>query len=1004
MAEYILNKRYANHYGIDLKSNDLVRDPRFASETSNAQYRKNGTIEKRKGYHSNFGDTTGHEGERGGYGLFTYNKINPLTGDPEVEEITVDENIFRSRKTIITVEYLGTYAGTFFSNVYSPDDGEFMLFLDENTNRVLSFGLGIGLDETTPITIQQMIDAINTAKNIIGSDYAEAGSTDTIINATAHSVLAGDEIIFKTGSLVGERIEVQSVNANDITMVSPFSAAPSVGDKFDFIRSTKKFVAVPGKYSVSDQAETGSTNTVINATGHVANLGDWIVIKSGTYVGEQSEVTSITANTITLTTPLSGAPANGDDFDIYEKQDGYDTSIPAAFLTTRNNDNIHDGISEPYAKKWTQIYSPISNPLSSYYAQIQKDNFINATFVQSNNSVFIGTGYSEILKYDGNSVYRAGLPDPGAVTSAEIAGTGTIINSGTDENYVHKIRYIQYDAAGAIIEGNISETDPLPLTGNANIEVTINHVKYDTGFNTNCAIVNGAQTSTNVSVNIEQLIVDDGSGGNHTMQIGDTAYFYTTLGYVERVVVDRTPTTINIYGAPVTVADNAVISNNLRIGIYRSKDAGGSIPAIFYLVEEIPNNSFVSTPQVYTDVTTDNDLGEFLIEPLTDRSPPPKGKFLSLWNGAMIVSGNIQDPNKLYYSDIDGPEYFPNDTNILNVENVTGDIVTGIVQNSNGFYVFKEISVGWLSGDINSGAFRLEWRSLDTGCESHHTITEVEGRIYWWSSNGPYWSAGGSPPLPVGRNEDGAGRLEPVMDQFGLSSDVILNAKQAVAVNDRREQKWIVFLPADSSLNNVDYANDNSRTFVYDYTRDAWLEWSNYNMMGGATTSGDEFYLMERRLSVNDGAITHYTYRRLNLNESIDYQDHNVPISFKYASQWEALGEPSVLKRFLEVKIFLVEDYFNSDLSLNITQEINYIKDDPRINFDVSAISGGYGQNQYGNSPYGDYADTTVRHSLNRDRVRSMRLVFNNAEDQTNVFLTGWELEIATPYRKGFKQ
>jgi len=38
MSDYLLQKRYVNHLGLDLKSTDLVRPEQFASDMLNAQY------------------------------------------------------------------------------------------------------------------------------------------------------------------------------------------------------------------------------------------------------------------------------------------------------------------------------------------------------------------------------------------------------------------------------------------------------------------------------------------------------------------------------------------------------------------------------------------------------------------------------------------------------------------------------------------------------------------------------------------------------------------------------------------------------------------------------------------------------------------------------------------------------------------------------------------------------------------------------------------------------
>jgi len=68
-------------------------------------------------------------------------------------------------------------------------------------------------------------------------------------------------------------------------------------------------------YGLTDQAEAGSTTTVINATTHGAKIGDLITFgPSSSARAGQSWVVSTTANTITIAPPLPVAPNTNDFF------------------------------------------------------------------------------------------------------------------------------------------------------------------------------------------------------------------------------------------------------------------------------------------------------------------------------------------------------------------------------------------------------------------------------------------------------------------------------------------------------------------------------------------------------------------------------------------------------------------------------------------------------------------------------------------------------------------
>jgi len=66
----------------------------------------------------------------------------------------------------------------------------------------------------------------------------------------------------------------------------------------------------------TDAVEAGTTDTIITATGHSAVAGDVVIMTSGGEDGEAREVTSVTANTITLESALSGTPSATETFTI----------------------------------------------------------------------------------------------------------------------------------------------------------------------------------------------------------------------------------------------------------------------------------------------------------------------------------------------------------------------------------------------------------------------------------------------------------------------------------------------------------------------------------------------------------------------------------------------------------------------------------------------------------------------------------------------------------------
>lgn len=662
------------------------------------------------------------------------------------------------------------------------------------------------------------------------------------------------------------------------------------------------------------------------------------------------------------------------------------TTTPAAFLkTTRGWDlSASGGPLSVDAAYFTEVNKTSTSPLAGSETNRNALDFENVSAVQIQNVMYFSNGYDEVHKYDGQTFYRAGLPTP--TISAALVGGGSV----TGSNYLHRANYVQIDAAGNVIEGNARTTTSLLNAAAESFDVTVANIQAGSGFNTNCAIVAGAQATVNT------IVVDNGSGGTHTMQVGDTAYFYdgVSAAYVEREITATTNLNITVAGAPVTVADNAVISNNLRIAIFRSKTAGAT-PSVFYLVEEIPNNSFAAT-QVLNDDKTDAQLGAEFVQPLADRSPPPKGKYISVFRNQAVIAGKLDQVNTFFWSDVDGPEYFP-PSNQNDVTGTSGDKIFGIAPNNEVFAIFQYRAIHIMSGNIAENTIRVDQLTSDIGCAAHATIKEVRGSLYFLSDRGPYQMTGGQLPTALGD-----GRIEPVFQTTVVSDDLKLRLQRATALNQRDAEQYWLFIPTESVAGDR-YANEFSPTYAYDYYRGAWLQWDNINMAGGATMDGNEVYFSERRNSTFAGAVTHVLYRQHNLNDAYDYQDNVDPIDWQYDTQWEALGEPSVFKRFLSLRLFALDETPNNDLMLTVKTEVNYTKDDTKSDFDVAFTGEGYGVSAYGASAYGDPAEPALKNKLGQGRFRSLRFRYSNARAQENVALTGWEVECATPYKMEFK-
>lgn len=88
----------------------------------------------------------------------------------------------------------------------------------------------------------------------VGTDAAEAGSTASVIVATAHSALRGDVIRLTSGALSGREVKVWSVATNSITLAETLPSAVAAAVTFQIFRH---------KYPTVDSSGNVNVNAVI---------------------------------------------------------------------------------------------------------------------------------------------------------------------------------------------------------------------------------------------------------------------------------------------------------------------------------------------------------------------------------------------------------------------------------------------------------------------------------------------------------------------------------------------------------------------------------------------------------------------------------------------------------------------------------------------------------------------------------------------------------------------
>lgn len=288
----------------------------------------------------------------------------------------------------------------------------------------------------------------------------------------------------------------------------------------------------------------------------------------------------------TITDPING---------IYGLKVDYngDIDLPAAFLQIMEPAIIASGgmltLDYWYWKEInsTSIGPPLPGSANPTYQN--SPDFENAAMAVFDDVIYITNGWDFPQKYDGQTVYRTGMPI--GVRPTEVDQTNALSMPFKDtEIYEYAITYEQVDARGHIVEGEISpvKSHTVGTTPSA-IDVTVTNLqtKLNENWNTDCALaIAGTAVAYGPDVDgffydlvpcspgftmkigdsayyadqTSAIMTDAGTGNTiavaagHGVLEGDTVYFFDTGATItrQRVVELVTPTSITVLGSPVT--------------------------------------------------------------------------------------------------------------------------------------------------------------------------------------------------------------------------------------------------------------------------------------------------------------------------------------------------------------------------------------------------------------------------------------------------------------------
>ena len=608
------------------------------------------------------------------------------------------------------------------------------------------------------------------------------------------------------------------------------------------------------------------------------------------------------------------------------------------------------------------------NSFDGLWSRHQASNQIEPiTTAIINNVMYFGTGYDEIMKYDGSKIYRAGLPRP---TVPVLAQETTIVNpqntsgqtiglehnhsSSVDEAYHYIAVYKHTDNQGNLITSTQSVDAQVQWNShNHFVKITVPMLQAGTGFDLDnvkiCIYRTPKETTDALAPAASYYLVTDGSQPD-TLDAGSIP----------------AGTYVNLSGADI---NNNEITNDKSVA---------SVVFLDYLDDsKINNNTFLTTAD-YAEGR--HDL-------------PPRGKYVTAHQGCLMIAGNVTNPTEVSFSlpgfnlvtgEI-GTEYFPNNSNSVIVDGAVGGPITAIKSLKDNLIVFHENTVSYLSGDVTTPGVQVLRKDTlskqgEIGALAMASLQEYESALAFMSDEG-IQMINSSIAYP----EELSKPIKPLL------LDRTLNKSKSVSAFDADK---------DIMLFNILRTGSDTVTYVFDVKHMAWMEWTNIDMQGGVVRHEKATYFVSKDKSMLR------VQKIKNRGDESDYSDHNEAIEFKAITAWDSLTEPTVFKKFLRLKTFITDTntvFEGSSFKLDLYLRKNF------STFDYGPISlesgslGGWGTGAWGQTFFGDVGQEGIRTKM-FGKAKSMALHFENKTINENILISGFAYEIAAPFKPEIKE
>lgn len=551
-----------------------------------------------------------------------------------------------------------------------------------------------------------------------------------------------------------------------------------------------------------------------------------------------------------------------------------------------------------------------------------------------------------LYKYDGHSIYRAGLPKA-IVESISTVGT----------SYWFRAHYTYVDGQRNIINGDYAEFGSSANTIDAEFN-TLSDTDYKNRYGFISPLAPNQSLTKGNNYTLTML-------AGHCIVEGDTMMIKVTnendplvykLGLVQVISVSGNDININTDlfddGDRVlnTITDGSLFS--LAVKYFSSQDMtfGYAGTLTTYIIPLFQDNPTQTETLTYTNSAAVGFAPPFVFmedeyDSTIIKGEPPKCKYITIYNNVMILANTSEEVARYQEKE---SSFFWSDTGIgssvetfppLNADTVgisSEGPINGIFALDDNIVVGKERQIYYVNGSLILQNYRIRSAlSNGIGCISFRSMIEVDGGVLYMSQKGLYLAYSGRKPVEISQ------LIEP------LFSDASLDLTKAESINDRVREKLYIHIP---------HTTDNI-VLVYDYRYKEWFLHRGIDASGG-------FSMLINDMYHSDGSVIYI--------RNSSYSDNGSAIEAYYKTSWEHQGSPSLVKKWKKAVVISIGDF---QWELNLKHQVDWV--DQNVT-DYRRLIGPVMVDDY---------------SLNMSQKYAMRLDFGNDQLDQGMLITGYEYE-----------